>query len=95
MKILQQVKKILLKRGEIDPQFLQYFQYISKLKSPVTYKFAKCGCWNYVFLTFANLICRATDMGLYQVNGKNNLRHFFFPKSTNLTENNGHLMHID
>ena len=33
--------------------------------------------------------------GLYQVNGKNNLRHFFFPKSTNLTENNGNLMHID
>ena len=34
-------------------------------------------------------------MGPYQVNGKNNLHHFFSPKSTNLTEINGNLVHID
>ena len=69
----------MLKRGEIGPQFPQYFQYISKLKSPVTYKFAKCGCWNYVFLSSANLICRATDISKY------------FKESLGIRDNEGQL----
>ena len=42
--------------------FLQYFQYISNFKSPITYIFVKCGCSNYFFLNSANLICRGTDI---------------------------------
>ena len=43
--------------------FPQYFQYISNFKSPITYKFVKCGCSNYV--SSANLICRSTDISKY------------------------------
>ena len=45
--------------------FPQYFRYISKFKSSVTYTRVKCGCSNYVFLTSANLICRDTDISKY------------------------------
>ena len=45
--------------------FPQYFQYISNFKSPITYKFVKCGCSNYVFLKSANLICRSTDISKF------------------------------
>ena len=63
-------KKILWKRGEIllrsnFSSFPQYFQYISKFKSPVTYIFVKRGCSNYFFLISANLICRGTDISKY------------------------------
>ena len=59
MKILQQVKKILWKRGEIAPLFHNIFE------SSVTYTRVKCDCSNYVFLTSANLICRDTDISKY------------------------------
>ena len=42
--------------------FPQYFRYISNVKSPITYKFVKCGCSNYFFLNSENLICRGTDV---------------------------------
>ena len=42
--------------------FPQYFRYISNTKSPVTYRFVKCGCLNYFFLNSENLICRGTDI---------------------------------
>ena len=42
--------------------FPQYFRYISNPKSPITYKFVKCGCSNYFFLNSENLICRGTDI---------------------------------
>ena len=42
--------------------FPQYFRYISNVKSPITYKFVKCGCSNYIFLNSENLICRGTDI---------------------------------
>ena len=42
--------------------FPQYFQYISNVKSPITYKFVKCGGSNYFFLNSENLICRGTDI---------------------------------
>ena len=45
--------------------FPQYFHYISNFKSPITYKFVKCGCSNYFFLNSANLICRGTDISKY------------------------------
>ena len=45
--------------------FPQYFRYISKFKSSITYKFVKCGCLNYFLLTSANLICRGTDISKY------------------------------
>ena len=42
--------------------FPQYFRYISNVKSPITYKFVKCGCSNYFFLNSENLICRGKDI---------------------------------
>ena len=42
--------------------FSQYFRYISNFKSPITYKFEKCGCSNYFFLNYENLIYRGTDI---------------------------------
>ena len=42
--------------------FPQYFQYISNIKSAITYKFVNCGCSNYFFLNSENLICRGTDI---------------------------------
>ena len=49
------------KRSNFSP-FQQYFRYISNVKSPITYKFVKCGCSNYSFLNSENLICRVTDI---------------------------------
>ena len=49
--------KILMKRGEIAPNF---FEYISYFRSQVTYSFVKCGCSIYFVLNSANLICRGT-----------------------------------
>ena len=45
--------------------FPQYFRYISNFKSPITHIFVKCGCLNYFFLNFANLIGRGTDILKY------------------------------
>ena len=45
--------------------FPQYFQYISKFKSPNAYIFVKCGCANYFFLNSAILIYRGTDISKY------------------------------
>ena len=42
--------------------FPQYFRCISNVKSPIIYKFVKCGCSNYFFLNSENLICRGTDI---------------------------------
>ena len=42
--------------------FPQYFRYVSNVKSPNIYKFVKCGCSNYFFLNFENLICWGTDI---------------------------------
>ena len=45
--------------------FPQYFHYTSNFKSPITYKFVKCGCSNYFFLDSANLIYRGMDILKY------------------------------
>ena len=61
-------KKILWKNGEIarQEQFLLFSTIFSiYLKSPITYKFVKCGCSNYYFLTSANMICRGTNISKY------------------------------
>ena len=42
-----------------------HFQYISNFKSPITYIIVKCGCLNYFFINYANLICRGTDISKY------------------------------
>ena len=54
-------KEKLLLRSNFS-SFPQYFQCISNVKSPITYKFVKCGCSNYFFLQSENLICRGTDI---------------------------------
>ena len=55
-------KKYCGKEKKLLPSFPQYFRYISNVKSPITYKFVKCGCSNYFFLNSENLICRGTDI---------------------------------
>ena len=51
----------LLQRSNFS-SFPQYFRYISNIKSPITYRFVKCGCSNYFFLNSENLICRGMDI---------------------------------
>ena len=68
MKILSLPKHENLTTGEKYGNFSsfpQYFHYISNFKSPITYKFVKCGCSNYFFFNSANLICRSTDISKY------------------------------
>ena len=62
--------KMLWKRGEIAPKeqfllFSQYFQYISKFRSQITYSFVKCGCNCSNFFNSANLTCRGLDISKY------------------------------
>ena len=67
--ILTTSDKILLKRGErAMEQFLlfpQCVQYISNIRSQITYSFVKCGWLIYVFPNSANLICHGTDISKY------------------------------
>ena len=56
-------EKLLLRNN--FSSFPQYFQYISKFRTQVTYSFAKCGCLIYFFLNSTNLICRGTDISKY------------------------------
>ena len=42
--------------------FPRYFQYISNVRSQITYSFVNCDCSIYFFLNSANLICRGTDI---------------------------------
>ena len=55
--------KLLLKSN--FSSFPQYFQYISNFRSQITCSFVKWGCSSYLFPTFANLICRDTDISKY------------------------------
>ena len=57
---------ILWKRREIasTEQFLPLSN-VSIFRSICTYSLVKCGCSIYVFLNFANLICRGTDILKY------------------------------
>ena len=58
--------QILWKRGENAPtSFPQYAQYISNIRSQITYSFVKCGCFIYFFLNSENLVCRARDISKY------------------------------
>ena len=61
-KYCRKEEKLLLRSN--FSSFPQYFRYtcISNVKSPNTYKFFKCGCSNYFFLSSENLICRGTDI---------------------------------
>ena len=40
----------------------QYFQYISNQRSQITRSFVKFGCSIGIFLSFARLICRSTNI---------------------------------
>ena len=61
-KYCRKEEKLLLRSN--FSSFPQSFRYtcISNLKSPITYKFVKCGSSNYFFLSSENLICRGTDI---------------------------------
>ena len=54
------------KRGEItiSPLFHNIFN-ISRISSPITYKFVKCGCSIYFFLNSPILTSRDTDITKY------------------------------
>ena len=69
----------LITGNEILSSFPQYFQYISKFKSPITYTFVKCGCSIYFFLKSAILIFQSTDISKY------------FRESLGIRDNESHL----
>ena len=56
-------EKLLLKSN--FSSFPQYFHCISNFKSPIKYKFVKCGCSNYFYLNSANLIYRGMAISTY------------------------------